>query len=271
MLSRRDQYEVLQNIRFKNNETKRIDCPFCGGKYTLTVTVNDGSLIWNCYKASCDARGGKRVGYSIEDIKNGSFVTKTEIRKRSRDLPTILANLENHEHVLQYIDRFDGLSDVIKQSPTRFKYDPAQDRLLFMMNDNQGAVGRTLKHGVKPKWLAYGNTQGIYSIGQGTTAVVVEDAISACIVSKLTDVTGVALLGTNMSPQQKKQLRLYKNVIFCLDNDASKKSLSLIEKLQGWVPHVSVRFLWQDIKDMRLTKIEEMLYDESERNCSHRL
>jgi len=41
MFSKKEQYKVLQQIRFKEGETKRIDCPFCGGKYTLTVTVND--------------------------------------------------------------------------------------------------------------------------------------------------------------------------------------------------------------------------------------
>ena len=267
MLNRKEQYEVLQQIRCKEGETKRIDCPFCGGKYTLTVTVNDGSLVWNCYKASCVARGGKRVGYSIEAIKNGSFLERSQPRKTTRDLPKILGLPSNYEHVVKYIDQFDGLANLITNHPNRFRYDPTQDRFLFMMNDNQGAVGRALRKGVKPKWLAYGDTQGIYSIGEGDTAVVVEDAISACVVSQLDNVTGVALLGTNLSPQQKRELRRYQAVIFCLDNDASKKAITLSMKMEGLVPQVSVRFLWDDIKNLSVPEIEKVLQNESERNC----
>ena len=52
----------------KNGETKRIDCPICKGKKTFTITNNMGSVVWNCYKASCDVSGGKRVRLSADDI-----------------------------------------------------------------------------------------------------------------------------------------------------------------------------------------------------------
>ena len=54
----------------KIGETKRIDCPICNGKKTFTITNHMGSLLWNCYKASCNTKGGKRVTLTAYDIKN---------------------------------------------------------------------------------------------------------------------------------------------------------------------------------------------------------
>jgi ribosomal protein L37AE/L43A len=210
MYSRKEQYEVISRVSVKDDDTKRINCPFCGGKYTLTISKRNGSLIWNCYKASCSASGGKRVGYGLDAIKrkfNGD--TSTGVYKRT--------------------------------------YDPAKDRTLFWMNENTGAVGRALRTGIKPKWLSYGDTQGILSVGSQDTALVVEDAASACAVYATGKYTGVALLGTNISPLQRNQLKAFTKLIICLDKDASRKSIVLLRQLQG-VADCTVKFLTNDLK-----------------------
>ena len=53
----------------KNGETKRVNCPVCRGHKTFTITNHMGSLLWNCYKASCDVSGGKRVSLTANDIR----------------------------------------------------------------------------------------------------------------------------------------------------------------------------------------------------------
>ena len=50
-------YNTISDIDIRTGETKRMNCPACNGYKTFTVTNNMGSLIWNCYKASCDAKG----------------------------------------------------------------------------------------------------------------------------------------------------------------------------------------------------------------------
>ena len=54
-------YNIVSDMNVPNGITKRIDCPNCGGTKTFTVTNNMGSLVWNCYKASCTLKGGTRA------------------------------------------------------------------------------------------------------------------------------------------------------------------------------------------------------------------
>ena len=51
-------------------ETVRTHCPTCqGSDPTLTITrQEDGSVVWNCYRASCEERGG-RGGHRIHSQK----------------------------------------------------------------------------------------------------------------------------------------------------------------------------------------------------------
>lgn len=247
MYSRKEQYEVISKVSVTDDDTKRINCPFCGGKYTLTISKREGSLIWNCYKASCSASGGKRVGYGLDAIKrkfDGS--TSTGIYKRTYPLPEVNSSVEHHEHILKYIDD-NNCRKAIDEGAIKITYDPSKDRVLFWMNENSGAVGRSMQKNVKPKWLSYGNTQGLLSVGNQDVGIVVEDAASACAVYATGKYTGVALLGTNISPLQRIQLRLYKKLIICLDKDASRKSVMLLRQLQG-VVSCTVKFLNHDLK-----------------------
>ena len=59
----------VSDLALSNGETKRLNCPACGGYKTFTVTNNMGSLMWNCYKASCTVSGGTRVHLSSDDIR----------------------------------------------------------------------------------------------------------------------------------------------------------------------------------------------------------
>jgi len=263
---KREQYEVLEGIRLKDSESVRTDCVFCGGKKTLTVSRLDGRLVWNCYKASCDAKGGKRVGRSIENIKAklANPEHKEKVSKWIRPLPEITSSPRAHEKVITFLTQNHSYAAWLSGA-CKITYDPAQDRVLFYMNGNLGAVGRTLRNGVKPKWLSYGDTSGVLAVGDSDTAVVVEDAASACAVYTTGIYTGVALLGTNISQEQRNQLKKYARVIICLDKDASTKALTMARKLSSVVP-TTVRMLTEDLKYLSPTSIMEVLSNESERD-----
>lgn len=262
---KREQLEQLNGIRLKDGETKRIDCLFCGGKKTLTVSRLDGKLVWNCYKASCDAKGGKRIGRSIENIKaklaNPAY--KQTVSKWIRPLPEVTSNPKSHEKVITFLTQNHSYAAWLAGA-VKVTYDPAQDRVLFYMNGNLGAVGRTLRNGVKPKWLSYGITTGVLAVGDSDTAVVVEDAASACAVYATGVYTGVALLGTNISPEQRDQLKKYSKIIICLDKDASTKALTMARRLSSIVP-TTVRMLTEDLKYLEPASIVEVLNNEGER------
>lgn len=269
MYNRREQYEVISKVSVRDDDTKRINCPFCGGKYTLTISKRDGSLIWNCYKASCSASGGKRVGYGLDAIKRKfNNDEPSGIRKRIYPLPEVNSSIEHHEHVIKYIDD-NNCRKAFDDGAIKITYDPAKDRVLFWMNANEGAVGRALITGVKPKWLSYGDTQGVLSVGNQDTAIIVEDAASACAVYATGKYTGVALLGTNISPVQRIKLREYNKLIICLDKDASKKAIRVCKGLSGYV-NSQVCFIQEDLKYMTPCKIMERI-NEVQRTRSDRL
>ena len=50
MCSYRDQLSLLEPIELRENETKRIDCPFCGGSKTFSITRAEGNASLHvCY------------------------------------------------------------------------------------------------------------------------------------------------------------------------------------------------------------------------------
>lgn len=61
---------IINDIELSIGETKRMDCPNCNGYKTFTITNNMGSLMWNCYKASCNVKGKSRVRLSADDIRD---------------------------------------------------------------------------------------------------------------------------------------------------------------------------------------------------------
>ena len=62
-------YEYVEQLSVENGETKRMNCPLCNSYKTFSVTNNMGSLLWNCYKASCNIKGSSRVHLTVEEIR----------------------------------------------------------------------------------------------------------------------------------------------------------------------------------------------------------
>lgn len=261
MYTSREQREVLDNIKVREGETKRINCPFCGGTKTFTISNMDGRKVWNCYKNSCRAHGATGVARSLQLVRRKLVdPVITSYKDTTVPLPEVVSmNIADRPDVIYYLEQTHVMS-AYQNGLVRIGYAPKENRVLFYMNDNDGAVGRALDDR-KPKWKAFGDTTGIFKCGSGPTAVVVEDAASACAVASASpdgEFTGVALLGTNLNPLQKRQLLAFKRLIICLDNDASKKSIVLLRKLEGLVP-ATVKFLNEDFKWMTHSKILEVL------------
>ena len=58
--SYREQIDVLKKISLAEGERKTLDCPFCGGRRKFSITKLDGMLLWNCFRASCSAKGDQK-------------------------------------------------------------------------------------------------------------------------------------------------------------------------------------------------------------------
>ena len=245
-------YNIVSDLDLPNGETKRMDCPNCGGVKTFTATNNMGSLVWNCYKASCNIRGGTRVHLSVDDIRAG-FSGAEKFAEDTFDLPIYIVPHNNDVEMWAY-EQY-GL-DAEKLG---LMYDVKEHRMVFpIVHDGKivDATGRSLGKRL-PKWKRYGKSGLPYTSGCGKVAVVVEDCLSAAVVGYGTFV-GVALLGTSLQESHKRYLSQFSTAIIALDPDALPKTLQMAKELRGHVNDVRVLRLTDDLKYRNPTDMENL-------------
>lgn len=254
-ISYRDQWEILQSINLTDGEHKSIDCPFCGGRKKFSISKIDGKTLWNCYRASCNAKGVNSGPRSIEEAKAYlAGKNKTTIERKTTPIPEMTTSIENYPKAVDYLKSVNSY-EAYKNGCITVRYAPGEDRVLFYTQTREGAVGRTLR-GYGPKWWTYGDTkQGIH-VGVGSTAVLVEDAASACSISRINNLVGVALLGTNLTKHLNKSLKKYSKAIIILDNDAKEKAVSM---LRGVTIPCSMRITKLDIKCLKSEEVERIV------------
>ena len=256
MFSYKEQVSVIQKIRLAEGEHKTLTCPFCGGRNKFTLDRFDGVLVWNCFRASCNAKGSLRGKRDITALRN--YVSGTPTRrsvKKLNPLPAMTVSVRKHEPAVKYLTDVNSL-DAYESGLIKVRYLPTENRVLFYTNDGTGAVGRALD-GRLPKWWKYGDTTKGISVGSGEHAVLVEDVASACAVSRISGVVGFALLGTNITTGIKAQLVKYNKTTLVLDNDASNKAIYLIRK-HNRVSHL--RLTEKDLKCLTPKQIEDVIY-----------
>ena len=163
-------YDIISDIDIASGETKRINCPNCGGYKTFTVTNNMGSLMWNCYKASCNVKGTQKVHMSVDDIR--ASIHRREAAKAVFELPPYIVPSSDFYYVKNFTDKW-GLD--FKEHG--LMYDVKEDRVVFPIYDNGKIVDATGRAVLKrlPKWKRYGKSDLPYSYGCGKTAVVDRD------------------------------------------------------------------------------------------------
>ena len=253
-----DVYSYVQDLEIPNGSTTRSNCPECKGYNTFTATNNSGMLVWNCYKVSCPVGGASRIHLTAEDIKKGLSPKKIEpiidwIK------PDYLVSGDNNISVKDWTLQW-GIEDV------HILYDLKEHRAVFPLYNNGlmiDAVGRSLGNRL-PKWKRYGNSGMPYITGIGNIAVVVEDCLSACIVSTNPEYLGVAILGTSLTEQTKNYLSQFDKVIIALDPDALPKVLGIVSELKPFVAEVKALRLFDDLKYKNpedLKKLEEIKWN----------
>ena len=244
---------IISDIDIPNGHTKRMNCPECGGIKTFTVTNNMGSLVWNCYKASCNVRGGNRVHLSADDIRAG-FTGAKEFAEDTFELPSYIVPHRDRRSVLKFCYEYGFEPDDVGVS-----YDIKEDRVVFPITHNGklvDATGRALGKRL-PKWKRYGKSGLPFTHGCGNVAVVVEDCVSAAVVGYGSFV-GVALLGTSLQDSHKGYLAQFSTAVIALDPDALPKTLQMAKELRGHVNDVRVLRLKDDLKYRNPTDMENL-------------
>ena len=237
-----------------NGETKRMNCPECGGVKTFTVTNNMGDLVWNCYKVSCTVSGSTRVGMSIDDIK-ARFKKIDTVDDIDFELPEYVIQRSGGLYMNRWCDRWGLNADKLG-----LMYDVKEDRVVFpVVHDGKivDATGRSLGKRI-PKWKRYGNSGLPYVHGCGKVAVVVEDCVSAAVVGDWSSYVGVALLGTSLQDSHRSYLSQFSTALIALDPDALTKSLQMAKELRGYVSDVRPVKLEDDIKYCNPTDMEKL-------------
>jgi len=237
-------YNTISDMDIPNGSTKRMDCPNCGGYKTFTVTNNMGSLVWNCYKASCTLKGGTRVHLSVDDIRSG-FSGVEEFVQENFELPSyVVDRCPSSYQMRKFLATWD-----LDYEKHNLLYDVKEDRVVFPVY-SQGilvdATGRSLGNRL-PKWKRYGKSGLPYSYGCGKVTVVVEDCVSAAVVGGNSFV-GVAILGTSLQESHKGYLAQFSTAVIALDPDALPKTMVMAKELRGHVNDVRVLRLKDDLK-----------------------
>ncbi len=241
-------YNYVKQLNVDNGETKRLNCPMCNSYKTFSVTNNMGSLLWNCYKASCNTKGTTRVHLSVDDIR--------DFNKKSQ----VVTSFEMPEYILPYKNEVRDWCTKWGLDPDALDmhYDVKEHRAVFPIKSEGrivDATGRSM-HNKIPKWKRYGASDLPFSFGCGSISVVVEDCISAGVVGS--DVyVGVAVLGTSLSESHKNFLSQFSTTIIALDPDALPKTLSFAKDLRSYVKNVRILKLKDDIK----YKLKEDMYN----------
>ena len=248
----------------------RTNCPDCGSNNTFSAMYLPASMvvIYNCFDASCEIKGSKRIGLQKHQIKNGLFkkpIDFTEVFQEEFSTSNFI-ELAYSKQGLEYLDKVQCL-DLHEQKHINVKYDLKQDRVVFLvnaLNSNRivNAVGRTMKTEGKPKWYKYARTSADYKIGCGKVAIIVEDIPSACVASKLSNVVGISMCGTVLSENLYQHLleESYDKVLICLDKDAALKSMHICAILKHELNYVGVLFPEKDLKNMNADQLEDFIY-----------
>ena len=219
--------DLIDDLILKNGETRRMDCPACGGKNTFTVTKNSGSVLWNCYKASCNIKGATGTAFSREEFARRMEPEKSVERFTIPDSFT----LNFPDRMIKYMTT-NHVLDAWKDNRVEMYHDVVQNRAVFIIKSSGqtiDAVGRALSRGIK--WHRYGKSKQPFVVKTDTShAIVVEDAASAAAVSEYG--TGIALLGTHLTDEALDVITGYRSVTVALDRDAINKALHLTKRIK---------------------------------------
>ena len=234
-------YNTISDMNVPVGTTVRTKCPSCGQR-TFTVTNNMGSLVWNCFRMSCDLKGGTRVRMSVDDIRT-QLSDAERFAGAEFDVPEFLVPA-NHDVITWASDTY-GLD----AAELGLLYDVREHRAVFpIMHEGKivDATGRALGKRL-PKWRRYGKSGLPYTHGCGNVAVVVEDCVSAAVVG-CGFLVGVAVLGTSLAETHKRYLSQFSTAVIALDPDALPKTLAMAKELRGYVDKVHVLRLKDDLK-----------------------
>ena len=254
------QLSLIKTLVPEGEVDTRIDCPFCNHTNTLIIRRINSDLFWNCFSASCSAKGKHEGEMSMQQVID-TVVKQKEYGNQKEYVftqPKSFVSIFSTDKCTDYLKKNHCIESYIK-GKAEMKYDVKQHRAVFIIKEKEkvkGAIGRGLNAQVYPKWFMYGSKTYPFICGNTDTAVLVEDCASACAVSEVH--TGVALMGTSLPdsyiPVLKKK---FKKVIVALDRDATTKAFDISNQLRYYMD-TEVEILEDDLKYLNKPQIARL-------------
>lgn len=251
--------EYLQHRRYAQEVTAHQDsfrghCPFCGGRNTFTATLDAGQLRYNCFRLGCVVKGVYQEGMTAREIKERLMDTPDKQNKEpdTMEIPAHLVRpTSDHDSLHRFVRRW-GLNT------NDLFYDVARERVVFPIYYKGrviDAVGRSVGPQKGPKWYRYTGTADFYMVGKGETLVLVEDVLSAMIVTQeIPHLTAMAILGTSINDKHIEAIGEFEHIIVALDPDAADKTIQFRRDIE----------LWTGVKATALRLSDDLKYREDE-------
>lgn len=236
-------------------------CPACQGgstgERTLVVSNRSGTLLWYCYRASCQFKGaakqdGKQVLTATQQVSARGAIGRSITRQNiALDIST-QQGLESKYAI-----------DARLAAKHSLGWDESSGRLCLPVCGYQGEqLGvslRSLTSGI-PKSLTH-TEKGVMAWYPNHTAagvIVVEDQLSAIRASDY--LTSVALLGTNLNDERAEEIKAtgLSPVYIALDADAWNLTVRYCIKYRGLLKPLPIK-LTKDIKNMSREELDECI------------
>lgn len=242
-------------------ESKRFNCPVCNGSNSFSVTNKGAVIDFNCFKAGCTLRGKQNLKMSTDEIRKR--LDKILAAPKPFEIPKHWTRGSN-ERCIKFLAKYNCL-EPYRRGLFSIAYDPKEDRLVFLSTNAQGVVigatGRSLKY-QKVKTRNYDGSASVpFIIGNSKRLMIVEDCLSAVAVTNIKNMSGMALLGTNVKDEYIEHLQRFEVIYIALDKDARNKALDINQNLVYYHNNTHVVLLDKDIKNMTLEEINELELD----------
>ncbi len=246
--------------------SKRLDCPSCGGKNTFSVTNLGTTIIFYCFRASCNFKGKRSADISIKTLMK-EFKNPVENTPNLLDITSFMFIPETpHRNRISEYLHDTNCWDSYREGRADIRYDPKEDRVIFMIYKSVpvvslvGAIGRKISRTDGSKWKRYGVGLTPFICrkdqeGKSSTLILVEDCNSACAASAYAD--SAALLGTFLQASYLKEFLKYDKFIIALDQDASKLAVKMQRELCYYKP-TTILLLTEDLKTCNKEEIRRL-------------
>lgn len=256
-----DSIIAIESESLHVGESVRVVCPYCGGGSTqeesLVITrISSATCLWKCHRDKCD----KDSGY----INSRHSVKVSSTAREPKEEVVLKTSLLTKEDIEFFKLRFSIREYLLDE----FSVSVSEDgRIVYpLYNFNRIRIANTLrnyselsndksllKNKVVKEAGHEGQVYGYYwnnPVSITDDLIIVEDATSAIATSEYCD--ALALTGTHISDELANTLASidYTNIYLCLDADATRKAIKLVDRFSAILPNMQARRLERDIKDL---------------------